>query len=85
MLVSLDIPPEFYERMLSRCVEGSQLDKLLSGGMVMSGRQSGIRKKIVKIVCEKDDAAIILDAVKTMCPEAFDEIERSIAPLDVSQ
>jgi hypothetical protein len=53
--------------------------------MLMSGGQSGSRKKIVKIVCEKDDTAIILDAAKTMCPEAFEQIERSVAALDLSQ
>jgi len=85
VLVSLDIAPEFYERMRSRTTEGSHLDELLSKGMVMSCGEFGTRKKTVKVVCEKEDTAIILDAAKAMCPEAFTDIERSIAPLDFSQ
>jgi hypothetical protein len=51
----------------------------------MSDWQAGPRKKTVKVVCEKETTVVILDAVRSMCPEAFDEIERSIAPLDLSQ
>jgi len=40
--------------------------------------QTGVRRRVVKILCNKADAEMLRDATETLCPEALPEMEQSI-------
>jgi len=75
----LDISAEHFERILGQITEQSRLHSILMNSIVVYDHQDGLRKKVVKILCKASDADKLLDAAKTLCPEAAVEIEKSIA------
>jgi hypothetical protein len=48
-------------------------------GVVVYDRRTTPPRKLVKVLCEKSDAEMLLYATKTLCPEATAEIAESIA------
>jgi hypothetical protein len=79
MKILVDICSEHYDRIVARVGRDSRLYAILMNGVVVYDRQAATPKKVVKVLCEKSDARIILDAAKTLCPEATGDIEQSIA------
>jgi hypothetical protein len=84
MLVWLDIAVEGFERLIRHTPQESRLYTLIINGIVMYDPRSGIRRKIIRVLCKREEADIILNAVKESCPEAAQEVEDSITRADFS-
>jgi hypothetical protein len=70
---------EYYEQMLNRVPEQSPVHSILMNGVVVHDYQTGVRRRVVKILCNnKSDAEMLRDATGTLCPEALPEMEQSI-------
>ena len=78
MRILVDISLEYYEQMVNRVAEHSRLHSILMNGVVVHDYQTGVRRRVVKILCNKSDAEMLRDATKTLCPEALPEMEESI-------
>ena len=78
MRILVDISMEYYEQMLNRVAEDSQIHSILMNGVVVHDYQTGLRRRVVKILCDKSDAEMLRDATETLCPEALPEMEQSI-------
>jgi len=77
MKILVDISINYHDRMLTRVGRSSRLYSLLKNGMFIHDSQIGVGK-VVQLLCEKADAEMLLDATKTLCPEATVEVEESI-------
>ena len=69
---------EYYEQMVNRVAEHSHVHSILMNGVVVHDYQTGVRRRIVKILCDQADAGMLRDATETLCPEALPEMEQSI-------
>ena len=78
MRILVDISLEYYEQMVYRLPEPSHVHSILMNSVVVHDYQTGVRRKVVKIVCNKSDAEMLCDATETLCPEALPEMEQSI-------
>ena len=78
MKILIDISMEYYEQMVHRVAEHSHLNSILMNGVMVHDYQTGVRRRVVKILCNKVDAAMLRDATITLCPEALSELEQSI-------
>jgi hypothetical protein len=78
MRILVDISLEYYEQMVNRVAEHSCLHSILMNGVVVHDYQTGVRRRVVKILCNKSDAEMLRDATETLCPEALPELEQSI-------
>jgi hypothetical protein len=77
MLMLLDIPSEFFDRLLDGIGVDSPIYRVLMNSVVMYDREPGMQR-IVRIVCDKSEVEVVLDAAKRLCPEAVAEIEPSV-------
>jgi hypothetical protein len=75
--ILVDISLEYYEQMVNRVAAYSHVHAILMNGVVVHDYQTGVRRRVVKILCNKSDAEILRDATETLCPEALPEIEES--------
>ena len=69
---------EYYEQIVNRVAEDSHVHSILMNGVVIHDYQTGVRRRVVKILCNKADAEMLRHATKTLCPEALPELEQSI-------
>jgi hypothetical protein len=76
--ILVDISMEYYEQMVNRVAEHSHLHSILMNGVMVHDYQTGVRRRVVKILCNKVDAEMLRDATITLCPEALSELEQSI-------
>jgi hypothetical protein len=76
--ILVDISIEYYEQMVNRVAEHSRVHFILMNGVVVHDYQTGVRRRVVKILCNKSDAEMLRDATETLCPEALPELEQSI-------
>ena len=76
--ILVDISMEYYEQMVNRVAEHSRVHFILMNGVVVHDYQTGVRRRVVKILCNKSDAEMLRDATGTLCPEALPEMEQSI-------
>ena len=78
MRILVDISMEYYEQIVNRVAEDSHVHSILMNGVVIHDYQTGVRRRVVKILCNKADAEMLRHAAKTLCPEALPELEQSI-------
>jgi hypothetical protein len=64
--------------MVNRLPEHSLVHSILMNGVVVHDYQTGVRRSVVKILCNKSDAETLRDATETLCPEALPEMEQRI-------
>jgi hypothetical protein len=72
--ITIGIWTDHYDHILSHADIGSRLYSLLKGGLIFE--KDG--RRIVKILCEKDDVKLLIEAAKVFCPEALPEIEKNL-------
>jgi len=77
MKILVDISVNYHDRMLTHIGRTSRLYALLKNGMFIHDSPIGTGK-VVQILCDKPDAEMLLDATKTLCPEASAQVEKSI-------
>jgi hypothetical protein len=77
--ILVDIFVEHHDRIVTQVGRDSRLHSILMNGVVVYDRRTTPPRKLVKLLCEKSDAEMLLDAAKALCPEATAEIEESIA------
>ena len=78
MRILVDISLEYYEQIVNRVAEHSRLLSILMNGVVVHDYQTGVRRRVVRILCNKSDTEMLRDATETLCPEALPEMEESI-------
>ena len=78
MRILVDISLEYYEQMVNRITEHSRVHSILMNGVVVHDYQTGVRRRVVKTLCNKSDAEMLRDATETLCLEALPEFEQSI-------
>jgi hypothetical protein len=79
MRIVLDVFAEHYEQIMMRVERKTRLHSVLMNAVVVYHRERESRRKVVKVLCDETGAALILEAAKTLCPEAIQEIEESLA------
>jgi hypothetical protein len=77
--IFVDILAEHYGHMLNLVSERSPVRAILMNGVVVHEARGRVRVRVVKILCAKAEAELLLEAANTVCPEATEEIEQSIA------
>jgi hypothetical protein len=77
--IFVDILPGHYNRIAVLAGRESRLFSVLMNGVIVYDRGTEPPRKLVKVLCEKSDAEMLLDAAKTLCPEATAQMEKSIA------
>jgi len=76
--ILVDISLEYYDQIMNRVAEHSRLHSILMNGVVVHDYQTGVRRRVVRILCNKADAEMLRDATETLCPEALSELEQRI-------
>ena len=74
MALKMEISSDCYDRILAQIGADSRIYSVLKSGLLFE--ESG--RRIVKLICEKADADIILDAARSICPEVVGNIEKTI-------
>jgi hypothetical protein len=65
--------------MLAQLTRESPIYSIIKNGVIIEA-PPGSKRRVIQIVCEKDDAERLLDVVKTLCPDAFEDVRGSITP-----
>jgi hypothetical protein len=78
MQIAIEISAEHYSRFLAGLSQESRARGVLKKGVMLEHPQHRGRR-IVKIVCEKSDAEMLLRIARTVCQEAVPDIEKGIA------
>ena len=79
MKILVDILVGHHDRIVTQVGRDSRLYSILMNGVVVYDRRTTPPRKLVKVLCEKSDAEMLLYTTKTLCPEATAEIAESIA------
>jgi hypothetical protein len=74
----VDIPAEFFERLIDGVAVRSRTHTVLMNSVVMYDRQASMPRRIIKILCDESELDMILEAAKIFCPEALAEIQSSV-------
>jgi hypothetical protein len=74
----LDIPAECFERLIDGVGASSRTHTVLMNSVVVYDRQTSMPRRIIKILCDKSELDMVLEAAKIFCPEALAEIESSV-------
>jgi hypothetical protein len=74
----LDIPAECFERLIDGVDASSRTHTVLMNSVVVYDRQTSMPRRIIKILCDKSELDMVLEAAKIFCPEALAEIESSV-------
>jgi hypothetical protein len=78
MKIAIEISAEHYSRFLAGLSQESRARAVLKKAVMLEHPQHKGRR-IVKIICEKSDAELLLRIAQEVCQEAVPEIEKSIA------
>jgi len=74
----VDISAEYHDQMVNRIAEHSRFRSILMNGVTVYDRETRVRRKVVRILCEKSDAETLLLIAETVCQEAVSEIKKGI-------
>jgi hypothetical protein len=75
----VDILAEHYDRIVAQIQRESRLYAILMCGEIVYDQRGAKPRKVVRILCDSDDANFILESTKTLCPEATKWVKKSIA------
>jgi len=79
--LTVDISCPNYDLLIKYCNCFSLGYRILKSGVIVTRRgKSGHIERVVEIHCTEDEAKLLLDLAKSVCPEAVPEIEKSINP-----
>jgi hypothetical protein len=68
---------KYGERMLAQLSKDSPAYSIINNGVVIASWPNGLQQ-VIRIFCQNSDADIVIEAAKTVCPDAVSEIEKSI-------
>ena len=80
--LTVDISCPHYDLLVKYCNCFSLGYRVLKSGVIVTRQgKSGNVERVVEIRCTQDEAKLLLDLAKSVCPEAVPEIEKSISTL----
>ena len=77
MKILIEMLPDFYERLLSRCHIDSREYSTLSRGMVIRDQKSG-EQRAIAILCERVEAVRLIYTASVLYPEAVHAIKSGV-------
>jgi len=69
MKMLIGIPAEHYERFVAACDKKSPEYTMLKNGCVAREHDGGFERRTIQILCDDEQAAILLEAATKLCPE----------------
>jgi len=76
MKILIDIPMEDYSKFLQRCDATRPEYEMLKTGIVTQDRE---KRRAVEILCDVEDAKMILDLASEIYPHAVPHVQESIS------
>jgi hypothetical protein len=74
----IQLSVEHYERLLKYANQASPAYSTLKNGVKMEPSH-GVQSEVIVILCDEDQAEMILRSAKHFCPEAVPQIEKGIS------
>lgn len=74
MRTLIEMPTEHYDLFLAECDITSREYSILKNGLVLRTDNSG-EKRVIEILCDKEEADRLLDAARRLYPKAVPAIE----------
>lgn len=74
MRTLIEMPVEHYDLLLAECDIASREYSILKNGLVLRTDNSG-EKRVIEILCDKEEAEKLLDAASRLYPKAVPVIE----------
>jgi hypothetical protein len=68
---------KYGERMLAQLSKDSPAYSIINNGVIIASWPTGMQL-VMRIFCTNSDADIVIEAAKTLCPDALPEIEKSL-------
>jgi hypothetical protein len=78
MSVVVEIPAEYYNRLLAGAGQNTHMGSVFRSGVMLDHPEHKARR-IVRIICEDSDAEMVLEIAQAVCREAVPEIQKSIS------
>jgi hypothetical protein len=76
MKILVDIPMDDYNMFLQKCEATRPEYELLKNGIITKDRE---KRDAVEILCDVEDAKMILDLASQICPHAAPHVQESIS------
>ena len=76
MKIIVGIPMDDYNNFVERCDAARPEYEMLKNGVITQDRE---KRRAVEILCDLEDAKMILDLASEICPHAAPHVEESIS------
>jgi hypothetical protein len=78
MKLKIEISLQNYDRMLQKCDNSSKEYGILVNGSLIQRPSGNYFERLARIICNTNDATKLLALADRICPEAAQEIEKSV-------
>ena len=76
--MQIEIFPEYYDRLLSQIPTQSTMYGILKNGVIIDHSEVGWERKMIYILCETEQARLLLDVADKLCVPAAAQIAAGI-------
>ena len=78
MKVMIEIPRKHYDALLGRIGEESPMYSTLKNGVKTQGSDTDVTSEMMAILCDGQQAHMLLRAAKQLCPESAYEVAKGL-------
>jgi hypothetical protein len=79
MQVLIEMPRDHYDLLAAECDITSREYSILKNNIVASGPEAGPDRRAIEILCDREEADLLLAAARRLFPAAAPAIEKAIA------
>jgi hypothetical protein len=77
--VLIELPREHYDLFAAECDIKSPEYSILKNSIVAGGPETGRDRRTIEMLCDREEADLLLDAAKRLYPTAAPAIEKALA------